>query len=124
MNENCPAGQHYGLTEKQYYALCVIQELTAAKGFAPSLSEIGHELDIKCRSGVHFLVKGLIERGYVAQIARRGRTLRVLRPVALPDFGDAADSTPTPDFTPTLYSTPTPALPHQGGGGENAGKPG
>lgn len=110
MNENVNTVQHYGLTERQYYCLCVIQELTAAKGFAPSLTEIGRELEMKGRAPVHALVKGLIERGYLTQIPRRGRSLRVLRPVQLPDFGDAA------------YGA-APALPHQGGAGKNERAP-
>lgn len=143
MHDEPASAQHYGLTKNQYYCLCVIQELTAAQGFAPSLTEIGHEMDIKGRNRVHMLVKGLIERGYLAQIPRRRRSLRVIRPVALPDFSDVWDgvafvaplkkAAPSPDAA--SGSTPTPALPHHQpspegfglageGGGENAGKPG
>ncbi|MEQ1890618.1 MAG: hypothetical protein ABL951_15800, partial [Alphaproteobacteria bacterium] len=45
MNEvNVP--QAHGLTRTQYFTLCIIQELIAANGIAPSLDEIARELGI------------------------------------------------------------------------------
>lgn len=74
----------YGLTSKQYYCLCVIQELTDKHGVSPIYDEIAHELEIRSKSGIARLVKGLEERGYLTRIPARARSLMILRRVPMP----------------------------------------
>lgn len=74
----------HGLTQAQYLTLCAIQELSQGP-VAPSFRQLMRELDMASVSNMHWLVRKLEERGYVARLPGRPRSLVVLKPVPLPE---------------------------------------
>ncbi|MBO20805.1 MAG: repressor LexA [Rhodospirillaceae bacterium] len=70
------------LTRKQHQLLTFINERLNATGVAPSFDEMKDALELKSKSGIHRLVTGLEERGFIRRLAHRARALEVLR---LPD---------------------------------------
>lgn len=82
MSEPAPA-THYGLTRMQYACLLVIQELSN-EGIPPSYDEIAHELDLASKAGVHRLVMGLQNRGWVDRRPGSARSIVLRRPVPWP----------------------------------------
>jgi len=88
------------LTRKQYELLMFIDQRLRATGVSPSFDEMKDALDLKSKSGIHRLITGLEERGFIRRLAHRARALEVLR---LPD--NAADQPlppPTRAFSPTV----------------------
>ncbi len=87
------------LTRKQYELLMFIDERLRATGISPSFDEMKEALDLKSKSGIHRLITGLEERGFIRRLAHRARALEVLR---LPD--NAADPLPAAPqrFSPTV----------------------
>ena len=87
------------LTRKQYELLMFIDERLRATGISPSFDEMKEALDLKSKSGIHRLITGLEERGFIRRLAHRARALEVLR---LPDnAGDAQPAAPQ-GFSPTV----------------------
>lgn len=70
------------LTRKQHQLLTFINERLNATGVAPSFDEMKDALGLKSKSGIHRLITGLEERGFIRRLAHRARALEVLR---LPD---------------------------------------
>lgn len=70
------------LTKKQYELLLYIHERLQESGIPPSFDEMKQALDLASKSGVHRLIKGLEERGFVRRLPNRARALEVVR---LPD---------------------------------------
>ncbi len=70
------------LTRKQHQLLTFINERLNATGVAPSFDEMKDALGLKSKSGIHRLIAGLEERGFIRRLAHRARALEVLR---LPD---------------------------------------
>ena len=70
------------LTRKQHQLLTFINERLNATGVAPSFDETKEALGLKSKSGIHRLITGLEERGFIRRLAHRARALEVLR---LPD---------------------------------------
>src|SRR5258708_11760477 len=86
------------LTRKQHQLLLFINQRLNATGICPSFDEMKDALGLKSKSGIHRLISGLEERGFIRRLAHRARALEVLR---LPE--GAATSEPTrPGFAPTL----------------------
>lgn len=79
------SGEIFGLTRAQRDTLLVIQELTAADGIAPSYDQIRRELEIASRGRICTIIDALVERGHVARLPRRRRSLVVLRPIPMPE---------------------------------------
>lgn len=79
------------LTRKQYELLMFIDERLRATGISPSFDEMKDALDLKSKSGIHRLITGLEERGFIRRLAHRARALEVVR---LPE--NRADAPPTP----------------------------
>ena len=67
----------YGLTPGQADCARVIAALTDFDGNSPSFAEIGAELGVANKSGVHRLVQSLIERGWLEPYTSQAK--RVLR---------------------------------------------
>ena len=84
------------LTRKQRQLLIFINERLNATGVAPSFDEMKEALGLKSKSGIHRLITGLEERGFIRRLAHRARALEVLR---LPDETgvDATAATFKPD---------------------------
>ena len=86
------------LTRKQYELLMFIDQRLRASGISPSFDEMKEALALKSKSGIHRLITGLEERGFIRRLAHRARALEVLR---LPE--NAADALPAQQrFSPTV----------------------
>src|SRR3981189_1514482 len=70
------------LTKKQYELLMFINHRLAQDGVSPSFEEMKEALGLKSKSGIHRLITGLEERGFIRRLAHRGRALAV---VGLPE---------------------------------------
>ncbi len=77
------------LTKKQHELLMLINERLEETGISPSYDEMKDTLGLKSKSGIHRLITGLEERGFIRRLAHRARALEILK---MP--GDAAASTP------------------------------
>ena len=92
------------LTRKQHELLTYIHRYLAEHGISPSFDEMKDALNLKSKSGIHRLITGLEERGFIRRLAHRARALEVtkLPDDALPGGREAArpaeSSVITPDF--------------------------
>lgn len=90
------------LTRKQHELLVFINKHIGETGVSPSFDEMKDALDLRSKSGVHRLVSGLEERGFLRRLAHKARALEVLR---LPE--DAAyEKSGTPRRAPSQRSKP------------------
>ena len=91
------------LTKKQHELLMFINQRLAATGIAPSFDEMKDALNLRSKSGIHRLISGLEERGFVHRLAHRARALEVIK---LPEESAApAPGTGTVErgrFSPTV----------------------
>ncbi len=78
------------LTRKQHELLVYINDHIARTGTSPSFDEMKDALDLKSKSGIHRLITGLEERGFLKRLAHRARALEVLRMPESAAFGAAA----------------------------------
>ncbi|MDP6352356.1 MAG: transcriptional repressor LexA [Alphaproteobacteria bacterium] len=84
------------LTRKQHELLMYIHECMQDMGVPPSYDEMKDALDLKSKSGIHRLITGLEERGFIKRLPHRARALEILRlpenvePRALPSRGGFA----------------------------------
>lgn len=77
------------LTKKQYELLLYIDRRLKETGVSPSFDEMKDALELKSKSGIHRLITGLEERGFIRRLAHKARALEVLRlPENLQDSGD------------------------------------
>src|SRR5258708_40017648 len=67
------------LTRKQHQLLLFINQRLNASGICPSFDEMKDALGLKSKSGIHRLISGLEERGFIRRLAHRARALRGLR---------------------------------------------
>lgn len=67
------------LTKKQYQLLLFIDRRLKESGVSPSFDEMKEALDLKSKSGIHRLITGLEERGFIRRLPHRARALEVLR---------------------------------------------
>ena len=67
------------LTRKQRELLQFIQERLADTGISPSFDEMKDALGLKSKSGVHRLITGPEERGFIRRLPHRARALEVTR---------------------------------------------
>lgn len=98
------------LTRKQYELLILIDQRLKATGVSPSFDEMKEALGLKSKSGIHRLISGLEERGFIRRLPHRARALEVLR---LPEnLGDelvedapdevAQNAAPRSSFSPNV----------------------
>ncbi len=89
------------LTKKQYELLLFIDQRLKASGVSPSFDEMKEALDLKSKSGIHRLITGLEERGFIRRLPHRARALEVLKlPENLGSFAGDADAGQR--FNPTV----------------------
>lgn len=82
------------LTRKQYELLMFIEKRLRSTGVSPSFDEMKDALDLKSKSGIHRLITGLEERGFIRRLPHRARALEILR---LPEnMGAEAAAAPAP----------------------------
>ena len=67
------------LTRKQRELLLFINQRLTATGVSPSFDEMKDALSLKSKSGIHRLVSGLEERGFVRRLPHRARALEVVK---------------------------------------------
>jgi repressor LexA len=83
------------LTKKQYQLLIYIDKMLTENGISPSFDEMKDALNLKSKSGIHRLISGLEERGFIRRLPNRARALEVMQ---LPENAD----TLTPVHRPIL----------------------
>lgn len=67
------------LTRKQQELLQFINARLDATGISPSFEEMKAALNLKSKSGIHRLITGLEERGFIRRLPHRARALEVLK---------------------------------------------
>lgn len=67
------------LTKKQLELLVFINRCLARNGMSPSFEEMKDALGLKSKSGIHRLISGLEERGFLRRLPHRARALEVVR---------------------------------------------
>lgn len=111
------------LTKKQYQLLVFIDKRLNESGVSPSFEEMKEALDLRSKSGIHRLITGLEERGFIRRLPHRARALEVLR---LPENLDTAPPAPRPAPAPATNVIPgrfgSGPVPLTGGG--DVGQPG
>ena len=90
------------LTRKQHELLLFINQRLEAEGVSPSFDEKKEALGMKSKSGIHRLISGLEERGFIRRLPHRARALEVTR---LPE--NQASSPHSIDPTLAIESFPT-----------------
>ena len=70
------------LTQKQSELLAFLTSHMAEHNVPPSFDEMRNALGLASKSGIHRLVSGLEERGYIRRLANRARAIEILRPAA------------------------------------------
>ena len=82
------------LTQRQLQLLRFIQDYVRDRDVSPSFEEMRAALKLRSKSGIHRLISGLEERGYIRRLAYRARALEVLKPLADAPVGTELDTTP------------------------------
>ncbi|HXE17531.1 MAG TPA: transcriptional repressor LexA [Stellaceae bacterium] len=112
------------LTRKQYELLSFINQRLAEGGVSPSFEEMKQALGLRSKSGIHRLISGLQERGFIKRLPHRARALEVIK---LPEQSAipvtrARSGEPKGRFSPTVirgdFKTALPAAPAGNGTGE------
>ena len=67
------------LTKKQHELLMFINQRLTATGVAPSFDEMKDALNLRSKSGIHRLISGLEERGFIRRLPHRARALEVMK---------------------------------------------
>jgi repressor LexA len=87
------------LTRKQHELLIFINQRLTATGVSPSFDEMKDALKLRSKSGIHRLISGLEERGFIRRLAHRARALEVIK---LPEESAAPGSAEKTRFSPTV----------------------
>ena len=106
------------LTKKQHELLLFINQRLTATGIAPSFDEMKDALSLRSKSGIHRLISGLEERGFIRRLPHRARALEVVK---LPEdsaaraSGSPSDRGERARFSPTVirgdFSAALPGMP-------------
>jgi repressor LexA len=67
------------LTQRQHQLLQYIRKYVSERGVPPSFEELRDALRLKSKSGIHRLITGLEERGYIRRLPYRARALELIR---------------------------------------------
>lgn len=89
------------LTKKQRDLLLFIHEKMTGDDVPPSFEEMKEALGLKSKSGIHRLISGLEERGYIERLPHRARALEIKK---LPE--GIKTSAPASNITPMLAKSP------------------
>lgn len=90
-----------GLTERQRRILTEIKAAVEARGYPPSVREIGEIVGLTSPSSVNYQLKALERKGYLRRDPHRPRALEVLLPGEV-DVTDSGDDHPTPRYVPLV----------------------
>ncbi|MBV8888644.1 MAG: transcriptional repressor LexA, partial [Alphaproteobacteria bacterium] len=101
------------LTKKQHELLLYINQRLTATGVSPSFDEMKDALNLRSKSGIHRLISGLEERGFIRRLPHRARALEVVKlpeeSAASPAASERSRFSPTVirgDFTASLPGAP------------------
>ena len=72
------------LTRKQSELLEYLTTHLSINDVPPSFDEMRDALGLASKSGIHRLVSGLEERGYISRLPNRARAIEILRPAGEP----------------------------------------
>ena len=67
------------LTKKQYELITFIDHKLREAGVSPSFDEMRDALGLKSKSGIHRLITGLEERGFIRRLPHRARALEIIK---------------------------------------------
>lgn len=67
------------LTRKQYELLVYVKRHLDTHGVSPSFDEMKDALALRSKSGIHRLITGLEERGFIRRLPHRARALEVVK---------------------------------------------
>jgi len=93
------------LTRKQYELLIFIDQRLKSNGVSPSFDEMKEALDLKSKSGIHRLITGLEERGFIRRLPHRARAIEVLKlpeNIGGPELREGPSTAPPPKFSPNV----------------------
>jgi repressor LexA len=90
-----------GLTPRQQRVLTVIRESLVARGYPPSMREIGEQVGLTSSSSVAHQLRTLEEKGYIKRDPNRPRALSVAMPEDVDETG-INDARPTPAYVPMV----------------------
>jgi len=103
------------LTKKQYELLVLIDQRIRDSGVPPSFDEMKDALGLKSKSGIHRLISGLEERGFIRRLPHRARALEILKlPESMERNHAQASKTAENVVKANFGAKPTPA--HSGNG--------
>ncbi len=96
-----------GLTARQRRVLAVIRDSVVARGYPPSMREIGHSVGLTSTSSVAHQLRVLEGKGFLRRDPNRPRAVEVLLPDAdLSPAGSAPDITGVGDAYPSAVMVP------------------
>lgn len=108
------------LTLKQKELLSLIRDRVASDSVPPSFDEMKEALGLRSKSGIHRLISGLEERGFIRRLPHRARALEIIK---IPEGMDGkaartarrkqASSAVMPDMA-TIAATQSLSLPFLG----------
>ena len=103
------------LTQKQSELLAYLTSHRQAHSVTPSYDEMRDALGLASKSGIHRLVSGLEERGYIRRLANRARAIEVIRSNNLKqnpiqNNGNVSDNLSLPLLGRIAAGTPIEAL--------------
>lgn len=114
------------LTKKQYELLRLIEAKLKENGVPPSFEEMKNAVGLKSKSGIHRLITGLEERGFIRRLPNKARAIEILRlpentkteknaGLKMPDISallktPAANSVEIPRYGKIAAGTPIEAL--------------
>lgn len=90
------------LTKKQFELLKFIDRRLSDSGISPSFEEMKEALGLKSKSGIHRLISGLEERGFIRRLPHRARALEVVRLPEETSSGRGAAPAERTRFAPTV----------------------
>ncbi|MGH7075574.1 MAG: transcriptional repressor LexA [Stellaceae bacterium] len=112
------------LTRKQYELLSFINERLGQDGISPSFEEMKSALGLRSKSGIHRLITGLEERGFIHRLPHRARALEVVKlpeQTAIPPVRPKSGERGGGRFSPTVirgdFKAPLPGAAPAGNGG-------
>lgn len=92
------------LTKKQFELLTFINRRLSESGVSPSFEEMKEALGLKSKSGIHRLITGLEERGFIKRLAHRARALEVTRLPEQASLPDQRPAAPQRGFAPNVIA--------------------
>jgi repressor LexA len=87
------------LTRKQHQLLLYVSDFLTRQGVSPSFEEMKEALGLRSKSGIHRLITGLEERGFIRRLPHRARALEVMR---MPDALAAPARAASAGFAPRV----------------------